>query len=67
MQELSRIITALGVVAAATGLTIYGMGASYFDPGDFDTMVGLWMMILGTIAAIVGAILYRQSWVEEDD
>ena len=66
MQELSRIITAAGAVAASTGLTIYGMGASYFEPGDFELTLGLWMMILGVIATIVGLVMYRQSWVEDD-
>lgn len=66
MQELSRIITAIGAVAASTGLTIYGMGASYFEPGDFELTLGLWLMILGTIATVVGIVMYRQSWMEED-
>ena len=66
MQELSRIITAAGAVAASTGLTIYGMGASYVEPGDFELTLGLWMMILGVIATVAGLVMYNRSWVEED-
>ena len=66
MQELSRIITAAGAVAASTGLTIYGMGASYFEPGDFELTLGLWMMIVGAVATVVGLVMYNRSWVEED-
>ena len=66
MQEISRILTSLGAVVASSGLVVYGMGASYSSPGDFEVNLGLWMMILGVIAAIVGIVLYRQSWVEED-
>lgn len=66
MLEISRIVTSLGAVVASSGLIIYGIGASYVDPGDFATAFGLWSMILGTIAAIIGLVLYRQSYVEED-
>ncbi len=65
MHELSRILTSLGVVAASTGLIVYGMAASYYNPGGFDLSLGLWLMIIGTIVSIIGWVMYRQSWVEE--
>ncbi len=66
MQEISRIITALGAVVATSGLVVYGMGASYWDPSEFDMSVGVWMMVLGVIATIVGIILYQRTWVEDE-
>lgn len=66
MQEFSRILTALGAVVASSGLIIYGVGASFVTPGDFETSVGLWMMILGVIATVIGWLMYHRSWVEED-
>jgi ABC-type phosphate transport system permease subunit len=66
LQEVSRIVTALGAVAASTGLIIYGIGASYWQPGAMEVTLGLWMMILGTIVTIVGAVIYRRTWLEED-
>jgi hypothetical protein len=67
MQEISRIITSIGAVVASTGLVVYGMGVSYVEAdGAMEVTLGLWMMILGVIASVVGLVLYRQSWQEED-
>lgn len=66
MLELSRIITAFGAVLASTGLVIYGVAVSYVVPDDFQTDVGLWMMVLGVITTVVGLVMYRQAYLEED-
>lgn len=66
MHEIARIVTSLGAVVASSGLIIYGLGASYVTPDNFEMTLGLWMMILGVIATIVGVVLYRQTWAEED-
>ena len=66
MQEIARIVTALGAVVASSGLIIYGLGASYVSPDSFEMSIGLWMMILGVIATVVGVIMYRRTWLEED-
>ena len=66
MQELSRIITAAGLVVASSGLIIYGMGVSYVDPGGIEVTGGLWMMVLGTLATIGGLLAYNRNWSEED-
>ncbi len=66
MLEVSRIVTSLGAVTASTGLIIYGIGASYLTPDDFETTLGTWLMIIGTIATVAGLVLYRQHFVEED-
>lgn len=67
MQELSRIVTSAGLVLASVGLIVYGVGASYVHPSEFETTLGLWMMIVGTIATIVGAIGYGRTWSEAED
>lgn len=66
MLEISRIVTALGTVVASTGLVVYGMGTSYTSPGEFETTAGLWMMILGVVATVVGLVIYRREYLEED-
>lgn len=67
MQEMSRILTAAGLVVASVGLTVYGMAASYHNPGTYDLELGRWMMVIGVIASVVGIVGYRRSWVEPQD
>ncbi|HYH11138.1 MAG TPA: hypothetical protein VD789_02195 [Thermomicrobiales bacterium] len=66
MMELSRIITAVGAVVASTGLILYGIGASYVQPNDFETTATLWMMIIGLVATAIGLVMYRRAYQEED-
>lgn len=65
MAEISRILTAGGLVAASTGLVVYGMGASFAEPRDFELTVGLWLMIVGAIVAVVGIVMSKRI-AEED-
>lgn len=65
MAEISRILTAAGLVAASSGLIIYGIGAAFVEPQDFQMTVGLWAMIIGSIIAAIGIILSKRI-VEED-
>ena len=65
MLELSRIITSLGAVAASTGLIVYGIGASFWEPSSFELTTGMWLMIGGVIATIVGGLMYRRSIADE--
>ena len=67
MQEMSRILTAAGLVIASVGLTVYGMAASYYNPGTYDLELGRWMMVIGTVVSIVGVVLYRKTWAEAQD
>jgi hypothetical protein len=66
MQELSRIVTSTGAVAASVGLVVYGMGTSYHEPGDMEMTLGIWLMVLGAIATIGGLVAYNRSWSEAD-
>lgn len=65
MAELSRILTAGGLVAASTGLVVYGMGAAFVEPRDFELTIGLWAMILGVIAATIGIVMSKRIAEEE--
>jgi drug/metabolite transporter (DMT)-like permease len=65
MAEISRILTAGGLVASSTGLVIYGMGASFASPRDFELTVGLWLMIIGAVVATIGIVLSKR--VAEED
>lgn len=64
MLEASRILTSIGLVAASTGLVVYGMGAAYADPRSFELNLGLILMIGGVIATVVGIVVYRQQSVD---
>jgi hypothetical protein len=65
MLEISRIVASLGAVTATSGLVIYGIAVSYLEPNDFQSNIGIWLMVVGTIATIAGLVLYRQHFVEE--
>jgi hypothetical protein len=61
MAEIGRILTALGSVAATVGLVVYGMGRAFVRDGDFEITVGLWLMVAGVIATIIGLVLYSRT------
>jgi uncharacterized membrane protein YfcA len=60
MAEASRILTALGLVAASTGLTVYGIGVAFVETGEFEANLGLILMIAGVIAAAVGVVMSKR-------
>lgn len=65
MAETSRILTALGLVAASSGLTIYGIGVSFVEPGEFQINLGWFLMIAGVIATVVGIAMSKRIPEEE--
>ncbi|MBA3377745.1 MAG: hypothetical protein M3490_06945 [Chloroflexota bacterium] len=65
MAEASRILTALGLVAASVGLTIYGIGAAFVEPEDFQMNTGMIIMVIGAIAAVVGIVMSKR--IPEED
>lgn len=65
MAEISRILTALGLVAASLGLTIYGIGVAFIEPGGYQVTTGLALMIGGVIATVTGIVMSKQ--IPEED
>ncbi len=65
MAELSRILTAVGLVAASVGLTFYGIGVAQVEPGGLARDAGLVLMIGGVIAAVVGILMSKRIPEEE--
>ncbi|HWK81305.1 MAG TPA: hypothetical protein VNP95_11060 [Thermomicrobiales bacterium] len=61
MLQLSRILTAAGLVAASVGLTFYGIVESQWETDKTQSNLSLALMIVGVIASIVGIVLYRQT------
>ncbi|MFM8593664.1 MAG: hypothetical protein ACKOCK_04655 [Chloroflexota bacterium] len=61
MAEISRILIALGSVAAWTGLIILGMGMSELLPGASLINIGGPMMAVGLVVLLLGVVLYRMS------
>ena len=64
MLEVSRILTAAGLVAASTGLVVYAMGAAFVDPRSYEMNIGIVLMIAGVIATVIGVGLYRKESVD---
>ncbi len=60
MAEISRILTAGGLVAGSTGLMIYGMGAAFVEPRDFELNAGMILMVIGVIAATIGIVISKR-------
>lgn len=58
--EASRILTALGLVAASVGLTIYGIGAAFVEPASFQMNTGIILMVVGVVAAVVGIAMSKR-------
>lgn len=61
MLQLSRILTAAGLVAASTGLTFYGIVESQWEVNKTHSDLSLILMVVGVIVSIVGISLYRQT------
>ncbi len=61
MAEIGRILTALGSVTATVGLVVYGMGRSFVRDGDFEITIGLWLMVIGVIATVIGLVLHNRT------
>lgn len=61
MAEISRILIAIGSVAAWTGVILFGMGSSELIPGADLLGKGKVGMIAGLIILVVGLVLYRSS------
>ncbi len=60
MAEISRILTASGLVAASSGLVIYGIGASFVEPSSFELNTGMILMVIGVIAAVIGIVISKR-------
>jgi uncharacterized membrane protein len=61
MAEISRILIAIGSVAAWTGLILLGMGTSELVPGADLMNKGLIGMVGGLIVLVVGIVIYRAT------
>jgi hypothetical protein len=51
----------LGAVAASVGFTLYGMGTSTLQPSANIINAGLYLMIGGLIALVVGFVAFKAT------
>lgn len=65
MLEIGRILTAAGSVAATTGVVVFAMGAAFVEPRDFEMNIGIFLMIAGVIATIIGIVMFRQYSIDD--
>lgn len=61
VNELSRWMVAFGIVFAAVGLVFLGMGLSFVRPESSEITLGWWLMIGGSIVALLGWVLFRRT------
>ncbi|MGB3331128.1 MAG: hypothetical protein WBA46_19360 [Thermomicrobiales bacterium] len=61
MLQLSRILTAAGLVAASVGFTFYGIVESQWETNTSESNWSMILMIAGVILSIVGIVMYRQT------
>ena len=65
MAEVSRILTALGLAVASTGLIIYGIATSFYETPEGQMNLGLLLMVAGVIATVVGVVMSKR--IPEED
>lgn len=56
---LARLLVAVGVTAWAVGFTFYGIATSTYDYYDRAGELGIYLMVGGVIASVVGGFWYR--------
>lgn len=56
---IARILVAMGFTIAAVGLTVFGMGTAMSVPDKDMESLGLYLMIGGTLAGVIGIFWYR--------
>jgi hypothetical protein len=54
VREIPRILASLGASVAPVGLVIYAMGIAYRERRDADVTLGIWLMVIGLLALVVG-------------
>jgi hypothetical protein len=58
---IARLLASIGFPLAGVGLTILGMATSESVRNDDQLNLGLYLIIGGMIAGIIGVIMYRAS------
>jgi uncharacterized membrane protein len=58
---IARLLASVGFPVAAVGFTILGMATAESVRNDDQLNLGLYLIIGGMIAGIVGVIMYRAS------
>ena len=59
MRELPRILAALGASVAPVGLVVFAMGIAYRERRDSDVNLGIFLMVAGLVALVVGLAWLR--------
>jgi uncharacterized membrane protein len=66
MAEASRILTALGLVAAAVGLTTYGIAVAFADTAETQANFSIGLMVVGVLMTVAGIVISKQIPEPED-
>jgi hypothetical protein len=65
--EVARVMIALGSVGAAVGFTLLGMAMGFADTDDDLVRLSIGLMVVGGVATVVGAIIYRTTHEPADE
>lgn len=60
MLEFSRILTAAGATLAGVAFTVYGIAHAVRHEPGWELNVGVWGMIIGITATIVGLFMHHR-------
>ena len=60
MLEMSRILTAAGATLAGVAFTVYGIAHSVRHEPGWELQFGIWGMIIGLLATVVGLIIHHR-------
>lgn len=58
---LGRLLLVIGTVGASTGFMLWGIAGTIIGGQDAMHTIGVWSMIIGVIASVIGAVLYRSN------
>lgn len=56
---LARLLVAVGVTAWAVGFSFYGIATSTYEYYDRAGQLGIYLMVGGVVAAVIGGIWYH--------
>lgn len=63
----TMLLIAFGSVLAIFGVVIYAMNQAYTEERALETTASWWLMIGGTIAFIIGTVMFARSESRRED
>ncbi len=58
---LGKLLLVIGTVGASTGFMLWGIAGTIIGGQDAMHTIGVWSMIIGVIASVIGTVMYRAN------